>query len=199
MKCDFLRTRNCGSIALFLIGMATVGCSVSACSDKAVGYTIPANWPRPKFETDKASVDGHEVTIEIADTTVLRRYGYMFVSPGPNDEQGMLFIYPAPMDLTFWMRNTRVPLDLLFLDEEGTIVNIHREMVPGKEDGDYRALKKCRFALELRGGWCDRYHVFAGKKVEIPEAVRRRPAEENLRLEDTSDGNIPSFPVEPGH
>jgi uncharacterized membrane protein (UPF0127 family) len=163
-------------LPLLLLG-AALACDPPA---PVKGAGIPPEWPRPQYDRVEIRVGGHPVEVEIADTAVKRRYGYMFVATPPSDREGMLFVYPEPAPLTFWMRNTRIPLDLLFIADDGRILNAHRDMEPLDETpARYRALEPCRYALELRGGWLAANDVWLGAKVEIPAAIRERVAEPN--------------------
>lgn len=98
----------------------------------------------------------YRVHAEVADTDQTREYGLMFrKSLAPN--AGMLFRFSEPQAYCFWMKNTRIPLSIAFLDEDGTIVNIE-DMAPQTENS-HCAVKPVRFALEMNQGW------FAGKGI----------------------------------
>ena len=93
--------------------------------------------------------------VEIADTPDLRRKGLQNRSNLPLSS-GMLFIYDQPAPASFWMKDTLIPLDILFIDEEGRIRHIHPNAVPFSEefivhDGDVAAV------LEINGGLTDLY------------------------------------------
>jgi uncharacterized membrane protein (UPF0127 family) len=99
----------------------------------------------------------------------------MFRDSLPKDH-GMLFIYPQPQTLSFWMQNTIIPLSIAFMDSDGTIVNI-LEMKPGIEVPPYRSEKPCRFALEMTAHWFSDHGVKAGDRAQIPEHILRMEAE----------------------
>ncbi|MBF0170426.1 MAG: DUF192 domain-containing protein [Nitrospinae bacterium] len=107
------------------------------------------------------------VAVEIADTPEARAKGLMFHS-NLRDGEGMYFIFQVTEPQIFWMKNVPFPLDILFIGADGTIVAIapnvppcHREPCPL-----YHSVKPVRAALELPGGWCDKYGVRVGGKVE---------------------------------
>ncbi len=79
-----------------------------------------------EIQTDSKRI---EFDIEIADDPDERSQGLMFREELP-DGTGMLFLYPSPRIASFWMKNTLIPLDMLFIDAEGKIVTIARETTP---------------------------------------------------------------------
>jgi uncharacterized protein len=103
------------------------------------------------------------VQAEVADSRMERSVGLMHrtsLAPGA----GMLFVYPRPRPLSFWMRNTLVPLSIAFIDASGTIVRIS-DMKPRDErhvPSDWPAL----YALEVPQGWFDSVGVSIGDQVE---------------------------------
>jgi uncharacterized membrane protein (UPF0127 family) len=71
-------------------------------------------------------------TVEIADTDATRESGLMFrKSMAPN--KGMLFDFGSPQTVTFWMKNTLIPLDMIFIAKDGHVVSIARNAVPMSE------------------------------------------------------------------
>lgn len=142
---------------------------------------FPSDLPRPHYETFQLSIGGQQVEVEIADTAERRSYGMMFVAELPED-RGMLFLYPEPRSLGFWMRNTRVPLDIAFIAEIGgqcRIINAHSNMVPFQESPNYESNGRCRFALELQGGFLERHGVGQGDLLELPPRILTLEAAED--------------------
>lgn len=181
-------------LALWAGLAAAAGLGATGCSDHENPATgpigvdgVPAEWPRPKHETVEIKVAGHPVTVEIADTPETRRYGFMFVTQVP-DDRGMLFVYPRKRPgLSFWMRNTRVPLDLLYLEDDGRIINIHPEMRPRRDRPGYEAAAPCRFVLELPGGWLRRHGVWMNDRVEFPVGLAERARPDGFDGENIPD------------
>lgn len=96
--------------------------------------------------------DGAKVQfkIDIADTDETRARGLMHVPAMPKFT-GMLFIYDRPVHAAFWMRNTLIPLDMLFMDKFGRVQHIHENAIPHDEttiDGGSDILA----VLEINGG-----------------------------------------------
>lgn len=94
--------------------------------------------------------------VEIADTPETRARGLMFRTALP-ERGGMLFIYERPQPVSFWMRNTLIPLDLIFIDETGTVRHVHSKArpldetpIPGAPAGDPSPARL--MVLEIAGG-----------------------------------------------
>lgn len=93
---------------------------------------------------------------------------------------GMLFVFPAADQLYFVMRDCFVPIDILFLDPNGRVVNTHRMTVepPGTPNDKlplYPSTWPSQFAIELKGGTLDRLKIKEGDKVEMPiDELKRR-------------------------
>jgi len=124
--------------------------------------------PTGRFPLRRATVRvaGLDATVdaEIAERDEHRTRGLMFRKE-LGEHQGMLFIFEAEQALGFWMRNTCLPLDMLFVGSDGTIVGIE-ENVPTLNDGHYApGACKARYVLEVNAGWSRRHGVKAGQKL----------------------------------
>jgi hypothetical protein len=82
-------------------------------------------------------------------------------------DSGMLFDFKQPTLATMWMRNTLIPLDMLFVDTTGRIVNIHERAVP-QSDAIISAAAPVRAVIELNGGTAARLGIKAGDRVIFP-------------------------------
>jgi len=104
------------------------------------------------------------VDVEVAERDEERSRGLMFRKK-LSENEGMLFRFEHERELSFWMRNTCLPLDMLFIASDGTIVGIE-ENVPTLNDDTYGA-GDCasRFVLEVNAGWARRHGVKAGQKL----------------------------------
>lgn len=162
---------------LFLFSACRDG-STKSPVDPPLNGDYPADWPRPDYPRTAMTLGGVDLTVEVAADSKSRRYGMMFVQEMPED-WGMMFIYPEKKPLGFWMRNTRISLDIAFiadLESGARIVNVHSGMVPGQESPNYPSLGAIRMALELPNGWLERHGVKAGDSVDLPEALRTWPS-----------------------
>jgi uncharacterized membrane protein (UPF0127 family) len=102
------------------------------------------------------------LVVEIADTPQARARGLMERTKLP-EKQGMLFIMPNESDLGMWMKNTPLPLDMLFIDRSGTIVKI-ATATPHSTDV-IRADAPVISVLEIGGGLAKKWGIAAGDKV----------------------------------
>lgn len=109
----------------------------------------------------------HQISLEVADTEEKKRVGLMFRTE-LKDGHGMLFPYDRPQEITMWMRNTYISLDMIFIGADGVVVRVARNTEPMSEaiiSSDLPALG----VLELKAGAADRYKITAGKsRVEYP-------------------------------
>ena len=106
----------------------------------------------------------HWFTVEMAMTPREQAIGMMYRRSVPRD-RGMLFPFQEPKIATFWMKNTVSSLDLLFIDESGTITDIHRRAVPHSLDPMASSVPVTA-VLELAGGEVDRRDIREGDRVE---------------------------------
>ncbi len=126
---------------------------------------------RPGFHP--LTIKGHTAWVTIAATPQEQERGLMHRERLPEDE-GMLFVFPERSFQTFSMKNTLIPLDLAYLDDDGTrvgtIAEIHRmDPEPDKRHHEltsYRSSRPVRYALEVNAGWFQRHEVTTGMEVE---------------------------------
>ena len=104
--------------------------------------------------------------VEVVDTAESRARGLMFRESLPKFS-GMLFVYETPQPVAFWMKNTLIPLDMLFFDPEGRLIRIAREAQPHDETplpgGD-----NVRFVLEINGGLAETLGIDLGAELRHP-------------------------------
>jgi uncharacterized membrane protein (UPF0127 family) len=106
------------------------------------------------------------IKVEVVDTPELRRKGLMFRTKMPRDE-GMLFDFKEIREVAFWMRNTFIPLDMIFIDESGVIKHIHENAIP-QDPTSIPSQYPVRFVLEINGGLSAQYGLKPGDKVLHP-------------------------------
>ena len=126
--------------------------------------------PLANFKHGELTITGdggsHRFQVELATDNAQREQGLMFRQSMAADA-GMLFIYDRAQPVAMWMRNTYIPLDMLFIAADGHIVNIRQRAVPHSEeniasDGPVKAV------LELNGGIVSRLGIKPGDLVKGP-------------------------------
>jgi uncharacterized membrane protein (UPF0127 family) len=109
------------------------------------------------------------VVAEVARSEDARARGLMF-RERLGDDEGMLFVFDEEAEHAFWMKNTLIPLDLIFADGRGTIVGIVASAEPGSLE--LRSAGRSRLVLEVRGGWAAERGVRAGDRLVVEELPR---------------------------
>ena len=118
--------------------------------------------PQEGLPTVVLTVGTVDITAEVADDPRERAAGLMFrdrLAP----ETGMIFVYPAARSLSFWMRNTCLPLSIAYIDTMGRIVSL-ADMEPLREQG-VPSGAPALYALEMEQGWFARKGVSVGDRV----------------------------------
>ena len=133
------------------------------------GAEQDAGQPQPiaagqAVRTAPIRIGGVEVTAEIADNQELRAQGLMNRDSLATNH-GMLFVYGTAEVRSFWMRNTRIPLDIAFIDANGVIINI-LQMEP-QSDENYYSQGPMMYALEMDVGWFEANGVGPGDRLEF--------------------------------
>lgn len=127
----------------------------------------------PPPEKDLANIstpNNSLIFAEVADTPDKRAQGLMhrtFLAP----DQGMLFQFPELGYWTFWMKNTKIPLDILWLDHLGTIIHIESNVPICTRTDDhcprYYSYKKSWQVLELKAGMAEKLNLGPGDRLQI--------------------------------
>lgn len=115
----------------------------------------------PKFK--KILVGKTPLRVEVVETLEKQERGLMFRQSLPENE-GMLFVYREPQELAFWMRNTFIPLDIVFVGADGIILNIHQAR-PLDESVLYRSAGSAKYVIETNQGWFSRHGIRPGDRV----------------------------------
>jgi hypothetical protein len=116
---------------------------------------------RVSLRNDKSQVS---FDIELAVSPKERAQGLMFRESLPQ-RAGMMFIFDPPQPVAFWMKNTLIPLDMIFLDRSGSVVHVHSNAIPGDltpiEGGD-----SVYAVLEINAGLAERYLITPGTQMQ---------------------------------
>jgi len=137
---------------------AALSFCVAAAFSGAVRADCQANRADLRGDWGQASFN-----IEIADNPEERAQGLMFRETLPRGA-GMLFVYEHPQRASFWMKNTLIPLDIIFLDQSGMVTRVHSNAIPGDlspiPGGD-----NVFAVLEINGGLAARYGISTGSEI----------------------------------
>jgi uncharacterized membrane protein (UPF0127 family) len=146
------------ALVSFLVWMSA-NSAIASCQDDAV--FLRGEWGQARF------------SVEIAKTFEEQRVGLMNRSSMPSSA-GMLFVYDTPRKLSFWMRNTLIPLDMLFIDSRGVVIHVHHRAIPLDETpihgGEGVAV------LEINGGLAESMGISVGTELRHPSFEKGDPA-----------------------
>ncbi len=111
---------------------------------------------------------GQRFFVEVADAPGERNLGLMFREHLEPDA-GMLFVFEAEAPRAFWMKNTRIPLDILYFNARLVLVSLQRHVPPCRADPcpNYPSAKPAKYVLELNAGTADRLRVEPGDSLKL--------------------------------
>jgi uncharacterized protein len=152
----------CNSVAslVFILFLFVLNAGFAACSPQKQKTTV--------LTIERENAAAVEITVEIARTDEERASGLMFRKTLP-DGQGMLFVFDRDQQLSFWMKNTVIPLSIAFIASDGHILEI-KDMQPN-DLTSVKSSRSVRYALEVPQGWFGRVNVKAGDIVKIGAAL----------------------------
>ena len=122
-----------------------------------LGTACASDLPRISLSAGSGTLD-----VEVASDKGQRAQGLMHRLSMPAN-QGMLFVYPAPAYFCMWMKNTKIPLSVAFIDAQGRVINI-ADMTPLTET-NHCTERNATYALEANRGWFARHGVIAGTQI----------------------------------
>ena len=140
--------------------------------------TQPGTQPATKPATEKLTLGGEEFDLELAVTAEARELGLMH-RDHIDDHSGLLFIYPWPQVLSYWMKNCPIEMDIVFISDKGVVVATHRMLsAPPHRAGEseaaydnrlprYDSRRPAQFAIELQAGTVERLKIKPGDKIEM--------------------------------
>jgi uncharacterized membrane protein (UPF0127 family) len=124
---------------------------------------------QPRLRTMKLYVGANELVTELCTNDVQRMTGMMFRT-NMLENEGMLFVFPWAHRTSFYMKNTRVPLDAAYIDPGGIIREIHA-LQPGELKGAEAASDNIQFVLETPQGWFKRHNLSPGAAVRTEQGT----------------------------
>ncbi len=136
----------------FVVGLALLAAPLRA--QESAQATLP---------TTQISVNGKNVTAEVADEPQERTMGLMH-RKGLAPDSGMVFVMPHIDRVSFWMKNTIVPLSIAYINASGVILEIH-DLKPLDEKPVGSTFPSVAYALEMEQGWFSKNKVFPGDRI----------------------------------
>ncbi len=114
-------------------------------------------------------LDNHDnlrsaIDIEIADDDASRMQGLMY-RDSMAENRGMLFVFPDEAERSFWMENTILPLDIIYVNAQNKIITIQRNTVPYSRDS-IPSNGPAKYVVEVNAGYCDRHSVRVGDHID---------------------------------
>lgn len=136
--------------------------------------TVHANQSQnnSKFTTLRFIKQHLDIKLELANTELERQHGLMF-RHSLDANSGMLFIYKDTAPRSIWMKNTLLPLDVLFLAYDGTIVAAFNDLQPCLVEPCpiYNSVKPAMYILELNSHFMQHYQIKIGEKLLLPKTL----------------------------
>jgi uncharacterized protein len=132
------------------------------------GCTTDSSSSLPQVELRGPEGEVVQLRVEVADDIAKRTRGLMF-REGLGENQGMLFVFSGEQRLSFWMKNTLIPLDILFFDGEGQFVSwTAMDPCEGDPCPHYFSESLARFALEVNAGFVEEHGLKTGWELHVP-------------------------------
>jgi uncharacterized membrane protein (UPF0127 family) len=123
-------------------------------------------FPRSTLQIATSDARLHAFEIWVADDDTRRARGLMFVRELAQN-QAMLFVYPQTMPISMWMKNTYIPLDMLFVDDTGRVVKVAENTQPMSLK-TIDSEQPVRAVIEMNAGIASKLHLRAGSRVIHP-------------------------------
>lgn len=140
---------------LFIAGLMLALCAAGSAHAACTPGSLDLRWPGGQAH----------FTVEVAADQAAREKGLMFRDHMASSA-GMIFVYQAPNHARFWMKNTLIPLDMIFADESGLVTVVHSDAVPQDLtpiDGGEGVM----YVLEINGGLAKRIGIAAGAEMRF--------------------------------
>jgi hypothetical protein len=153
--------------ALAVMLLSAAGSPVVTAQERESLLPLSA-FPRERIAIETRSARRHTFDAWRADTPQARAQGLMFVR-SLQPEQAMIFVYTPPQHVGMWMKNTLIPLDMLFVDAHGCVVKVHEQAEPGALE-TIASDDPVVLVVELAGGVASSLGLRAGDRVARPAA-----------------------------
>lgn len=168
--------KNTSTFIIFLWMILFSSCSRTHSPSETVSSVTPDRQlyepinkdDKPVYQIATVTIGGKKLMVEIADTPAIQRRGLMFRDSLAKNN-GMLFIYEYPKILTFWMKNTGIPLSIGFFDQDGVLLEID-DMKPYTLYPQTVSSKPAKYALEVNIGWFKQNDIAPGARLVINQS-----------------------------
>jgi len=162
MRTPRAATRTLSLSAMLSLALLAGGAGAGGCGNGSA--TATATLPAVPMQ-----IGSKTYTLEVANDAAEREKGLMRRDSMPADH-GMIFVFADEQRLGFWMRNTRIPLDIIYVNAAGRVVSI-KQMRPYDTSTTY-ADAPAKYAIELNQGQAAAAGVAVGDQLTIPESAR---------------------------
>ncbi len=159
MKLCFFANSGLSKIGVCLTHVGLIGIAIAFFISSSICFAALLTVPVQIITPEK----NISVSAEVAVTPEQQATGLMYRTKMA-ENAGMIFIFEYGKIITMWMKNTYIPLDMIFFDEQGTITHIHKNAVP-LDTSIISSQKPAIGVLEVNGGFADKYKIQSGDKL----------------------------------
>jgi len=115
-------------------------------------------------EKPTVSIDGKEISVEIATSSQEKSRG-LCCREGLDENSGMLFVYDQSGDYRFWMKDTDIPLDMIWLDSTKKVVHVEEKVQPSSYPKTFSSPIPAQYILETNSGWVEKNAIDIGDRA----------------------------------
>ncbi len=119
-----------------------------------------------RYDTEKISVYGKDLEVYLADTPRIRTRGLSNKTYLP-EEKGMLFVFEKPDQYSFWMKDMKFSIDMVWIDEEGKVIFVKENATPESYPALFTPPKPALYVLEVNAGYARELGLTVGTEVDI--------------------------------
>jgi len=152
--------------AFCALSLTACGSRDRAADEAKLGIREEPTVPNPRLQTAAFQAGSRKLTVELALTPDQQEKGLMF-RKNLGEDEGMLFVFNSDQHLSFWMKNTEIPLSIAYIASDGTIRDIFdlepRSLAP------VPSTRSVRYALEVNRGWFEKAGLREGDRIQLPE------------------------------
>ena len=154
-------------VFLLIVALMATFASFFIAKTQPIGSKTADSYPidAAGYKTEQLSIDGTNISVEIADTDALQEQGLSDRdSLGANS--GMLFAFPSDQRPEFWMKDMHFPLDIIWIDDSGKIVDITQDILPDSYPSTVSPKALVRYVLEVNAGFASAHSILVGDSVK---------------------------------